>query len=50
MSGFDLAPNFVVQLLVFQRLDLGFSQHDDVIGDLGIQGFQAGFEVRHVMT
>ena len=48
--GVYLAPGFVVQLLLFQRLNLGLGKHDAIIGDLGLQGFQALFEVRQVVA
>jgi hypothetical protein len=50
MLRFDLAPGLVVQLLLLQRLDLGFSEDNAVFSNPGFQGLQPPLEVGEVVT
>ena len=45
MCGLDLAPGLVVELLLFQRLDLSLGQDDALFGDFGFERLQADLEV-----
>ena len=50
MSGLDLAASLIVQLLLFERLNLGLGQDCAFLGNLGFQRLQAGFEVCKILA
>ena len=50
MRGPDLAAGLVVQLLLFERLDLGFGEDDAVFGNFRLQGSWALLEVGQIVA
>ena len=49
MGRLDLAASLVILFFLFKRLDLRLRQDEAVSGDLDLQSFQAGFEVRQIV-
>ena len=50
MGRLDLAAGYIIQLFLFQGLDLCLGQDTPFFGDFGFQRLQAGFEVRQIMV
>ena len=49
MGCLDLAAGLIIQLLLFKRLHLRLGQDGALVGHLGFQRLQAGFEVRQIV-
>jgi hypothetical protein len=50
MGRLDLAAGCIIQLFLFQGLDLCLGQDTTFFGDFGLQRLQAGFDVRQIMA
>jgi hypothetical protein len=50
MGGLNLTTGFIVQFILFQRLNLCLGQDAAFFGNLGLQGLQANLEVRQIMA
>ena len=50
MGRLDLAAGCIIQLFLFQGLDLCLGQDTTFFGDFGLQRLQAGFDVRQILA
>ena len=50
MGRLDLTAGFIIQLLLFEGLDLCLGKDAAFFGDFGFQRLQAGFEVCQIMA
>ena len=50
MGRLDLAAGCIIQLFLFQGLDLCLGRDTTFFGDFGLQRLQAGFDVRQIMA